>query len=69
MIKINLTILSLPLLLLAACSGEDNQAGSNNANDHILKEQMRALNEAKAVEQRLQDGADRRQQVMEEQSR
>jgi hypothetical protein len=57
-------------LFLGACSsGEDQVTPDKPKNDHILKEQMRALEKAREVEQMLQDGADKRKQTMEEQSR
>jgi len=63
-------LLLVPLFLIGACSsGDDQTSPKQSSDDHIFKEQMRALEKAKEVEQMLQSGADQRQQAMEEQSR
>lgn len=63
-------LLLLPSLLIGACSsGDDHPPPKQSSDDHIFKEQMRALEKAKEVEQMLQSGADQRRQAMEEQLR
>jgi len=63
-------LLLVPLLLIGACSsGDDQTSPKQSSDDHIFKEQMRALEKAKGVEQMLKSGADQRRQAMEEQLR
>ncbi len=69
MLKKYRSILFVPFLLLGACSSGDEQTTTEkSSDDHILKNQMRALEKAKGVEQMLQQGADRNRQAIEEQS-
>ncbi len=44
-------------------------AAENLGKEHFASDQKRALDKAKGVEQMLQDGADKRAQQIEEQSR
>jgi hypothetical protein len=56
--------------LIGGCSsGEDNSTPEQSSKEGILKDQIRALEKAKEVEQMLQSGADNRRQAMEEQSK
>lgn len=65
-----LSILSLLFFMIGACSNEEDKTASEQSNkEHILKDQVRALEKAKGVEQMLQSGADKRQQQIEEQTR
>jgi hypothetical protein len=64
------SILFIPFLLIGGCSsGEDNTFPAQSSKEGILKDQIRALEKAKEVEQVLQNGADNRRQAMEEQSK
>ena len=65
-----LTISLISCFLIGACSNEEDKTASEKSNkEHILKDQVRALEKAKGVEQMLQSGADKRQQQIEEQTR
>lgn len=57
-------------LVIVACSNEEDQVTSEEPNkEHFASDQKRALDKAKGVEQMLQDGADKRAQQIDEQSR
>lgn len=63
-------ILLITFLLIGACSSGDNQTTpQQSSKDHVLEEQMRAIEKAKEVEQMLQISADKRRQTINEQSR
>ncbi len=63
-------ILSVSFFLIGGCSSEEDKTTIEQTNkEHFLKDQARALEKAKGVEQMLQSGADKRQQQIEEQSR
>ena len=56
--------------MIGGCSSEEDKTTSEQSNkEHFLKDQVRALEKAKGVEQMLQSGADKRQQQIEEQTR
>ena len=70
MVKKYLSILSILFFMISACSNEEDKTTAEQSNkEHVLKDQVRALEKAKGVEQMLQSGADKRQQQIEEQSR
>ncbi|MCK5830934.1 MAG: hypothetical protein KAH20_11600 [Methylococcales bacterium] len=64
-------LLIMPLLWMSGCSDEQEaSAPSSNAFQSFEeREQTGALEEAKEVEQILQQGVDRNQQIIEEQSK
>lgn len=63
-------LLLMSSLLIGACSSGDGQTSTEKSNnDPILKEQMKALEKAKGVEQMLQSGAVQRRKSMTEQIR
>lgn len=65
-----LTISFILSFMIGGCSSEEDKTTSEQANkEHVLKDQVRALEKAKGVEQMLQSGADKRQQQIEEQTR
>jgi len=65
-----LSILSLLFFMVGACSNEEDKTSLKQpTKEHFLKDQVRALEKAKGVEQMLQSGADKRQQQIEEQTR
>jgi uncharacterized protein YcfL len=55
-------VLMLPLLLLIACSDDENKV-----NEHVWKEQTKMLDKAKGVEALLRDSALEQQQRIEDQ--
>ncbi len=60
----------MPFLLIIGCSsGEDKTSTAKPAKEPIFKEQIRALEKAKEVEQLLQDSIDKHRQTIEEQSK
>lgn len=62
MFKIIRIIIFSSVLLITACSTEEEQTGQQPSNDeHFLSEQVQAMEKAKGVEQMLQHGADERQ--------
>ena len=70
MIKKHRLVLFVPFLLAGGCSGEE--AGTNpdaSSKDHVFKDQVRAIDKAKKVEQVLQTKDDKRRQALEEQNR
>jgi PBP1b-binding outer membrane lipoprotein LpoB len=68
--KILLVLLITSSLVIVACSNEEDQVTSEEPNkEHFASDQKRALDKAKGVEQMLQDGADKRAQQIDEQSR
>jgi len=70
MVRKDLCILFISFFVIAGCSSEEDKTTSEQSNkEHFLKDQVRALEKAKAVEQMLQSGADKRQQEIEEQIR
>ena len=63
-------ILSLTFILITGCSSNnDEPVTSTTTKEHFASDQKRALDQAKGVEQLLQDGADQRQREIEEQTR
>jgi hypothetical protein len=64
-IKKYLYILLISFLLICGCSDGENK---NTAKEHILSDQVRALEKAKNVEQVLKKDADKRIQALDEQS-
>jgi uncharacterized protein YcfL len=59
----------MALLLIGGCSSEPDESTADQPdNNKIYEEQMRALEKAQAVEQVLQDGADKTRQAIEENS-
>ncbi len=61
-------------IVITACSPAEEKtteeiAGEKLGKEHFASDQKRALDKAKGVEQMLQDGADKRAQQIEEQSR
>ncbi len=70
MVRKYLGILSILFFMIGACSNEEDKIASEQSNkEHILKDQVRALEKANEVEQMLQSGADKRNQQIEEQTR
>ncbi|MEE4377107.1 MAG: hypothetical protein V2J55_06265 [Candidatus Competibacteraceae bacterium] len=62
-------ILMLPMLLLLGCSDSEPEVKQEHTgNSVIVKEQQRALEKAKAVEQTLQNAVQQRDQEMEKQN-
>lgn len=64
-IKNCLFILFISFLLIGGCSKEEDK---NTAKEHILSDQVRALEKAKEVKQVLKKGADKQLQDIDEQS-
>ncbi len=63
-------ILFLTLFLLCGCSNkEDKTAEEHSGKEHILKDQVRVLEKAKGVAKVLNDGSDKRNQEIDEQSK
>ena len=70
MLRKFLYISFISCFLISGCSSEEDKTTSEQSNkEHFLKDQVRALEKAKGVEQMLQSGADKRQQEIEEQTR
>ena len=70
MVRKYLCVLFISFFMVGGCSSEEDKTTSEQSNkEHFLKDQVRALEKAKGVEQMLQSGADKRQQQIEEQSR
>ncbi len=70
MVRKYLCIFFISIFMIAGCSSEEDKTTSEQSNkEHFLKDQVRALEKAKGVEQMLQSGADKRQQQIEEQTR
>jgi hypothetical protein len=67
--KIPATVLAL--LIATACSdnSDSHQADSKAANDHIWKEQTKALDKAKGVETMVMDAAQKRLKQSEQQTK
>lgn len=62
------TILASFLLLLAACSANDDE-GYESTDSHVWKTQTEALDKARNVEQLLKDTTDEKRREMERQTR
>ena len=63
-------ILSITLFSITGCSSNNDDPVVTTTNkEHFASDQKRALDQAKGVEQLLQDGADQRQREIEEQTR
>lgn len=61
MIKTTRFIIISSALLITACSTEEEQTSQQPSSDeHLLSEQVQAMEKAKGVEQMLQRGADER---------
>ena len=60
-------LLALPFVL-TACDDAENQSmvQEESANEHILSTQIQALEKAKGVEQVLQDGMNKRREILDE---
>ena len=68
--KILMLLVMTSSLAIIACSKEEDKVTAEEPNkEHFLSDQKRALEKAKSVEQMLQDGADKRSQLIDEQSR
>ena len=66
MVRKYLYILFISFFIMGGCSSEEDKTTSEQSNkEHFLKDQARALEKAKGVEQMLQSGADKRQQQIE----
>jgi uncharacterized protein YcfL len=62
--------LILSLFLIAGCSSEQDSTTQDQPKKvQLFKEQIDALEKAKGVEKMLQMGADRNQQIIEEQTK
>ena len=56
------------LFVAAGCGGQDEQAKSNrDPDDHVWKEQTRALQKAREVESLMQEESERRRREIEKQ--
>ncbi|MGB5156957.1 hypothetical protein [Desulfobacterium sp. N47] len=70
MMKKYLFILFISFLLIGGCSGKEDQTGKERSDkEHILSDQVRALEKAKGVEQVLQKSTDKRITDIEEQNK
>ena len=56
------------VLLLVACSSGDDQAKSQEVEEHIWKSQTDMINKSRNLEGLLQDAADKRQQEADRQA-
>ncbi|NJN46672.1 MAG: hypothetical protein HC808_09535 [Candidatus Competibacteraceae bacterium] len=62
-------ILMLPMLLLLGCSDSEPEVKQERTVDSVIvKEQLRAIEKAKGVEQTLQNAVQQRDQEMERQN-
>jgi ribosomal protein L20A (L18A) len=69
MLKIYRVALLIPFLLTGACTSEENQSTPAQPDkNHIFKDQVQALEKAKAVEKALQDAAAKRRKMIEQQT-
>ena len=64
-----LLVITLSLVIIACSKEEDKVTTEESNKEHFLSDQKRALEKAKSVEQMLQDGVDKRGQLIDEQSR
>ena len=62
-----LYIFCLSLLLLAGCSREDDSRSTIAPEESVFKDHIKALEKSKGVEQMMLEGAETRDQMMEEQ--
>jgi uncharacterized protein YcfL len=70
MMKKTIFPLIMLLFLIAGCSSEQDSATQDQPKKvQLFKEQTDALEKAKGVEKMLQMGADRNQQIIEEQTK
>jgi len=70
MTKIHQLMLSIPLLLLAACSNDETATQSvETAKETLFQEQAEVLEKAKAVEDELLEGIAKGRETMEEQTK
>jgi len=68
--KAHQLILSVPLLLLVACSSDETATQSaQTVKETLLKEQAEVLEKAKAVEDELLEGIAKGREAMEEQTK
>lgn len=56
-------------VFLAGCSAGDDSASKSSTDDHVFREQTRALERAQGVEKMILDSAGERGQQIEEQTR
>lgn len=67
--KIIYSFIISSVLIIMACSNEEaNNTAAESNKEHFASDQKRALDKAKGVEQMLQDGADKREQEIIDQS-
>lgn len=60
----------IPTLLICGCSSEEEKAApATSKKEHVFKDQVRALEKTKELEQVLQNQADKRGQAIEKQSK
>jgi major membrane immunogen (membrane-anchored lipoprotein) len=64
-----LAIACVSVVLLTGCSREDDASSTIPLNESAFKEHVEALEKAKGVEQMMLNGAESRNQTIEEQSR
>ena len=67
-IKASALALAAMTMFVGCADNEDSAATKPVENDHILQDQVKALEKAKSVEQMLQSGAEQRQQAIEQQT-
>lgn len=62
--------LLIPFLFTGACTSEENKSTPTQPDkNHIFKDQLQALEKAKAVEKTLLDASAKRRKALEEQTR
>ena len=63
-------LLFIPFFLISGCSGgEDKTTTEQSREEHILKNQVRALEKAKGVELLMQSATEQQRRTIDEQSR
>jgi hypothetical protein len=68
--RIRMSLWLPAVLAVCGCSAGDDQASQPPPVDHtVFKDQVRALDKAKGVEQTLQDAAQRQRRQIDEQAR